>query len=131
MRVLDVGAGSGWTTDLLAWLVGAGGRVIGTEIVAELVQRAGAGLRASNAEIRVASPNEPGVPQEAPFDRILVSADPGRLPDELVAQLAPGGRMVIPVAGRMLIISVPKNGRSQVHRAPGEFWFVQLVVGHE
>ena len=131
MTVLDVGAGSGWTTDLLAWLVGAEGRVIGTEIVADLVQRARAGLQASNAEIRVSPPDELGAPQEAPFDRILVSADRGRGPADLGAHRAVGGRLVIPVAGRMLIVSVPDGGRPQVHRAPGEFRFVRLVLGHE
>lgn len=131
MSVLDVGAGSGWTTDLLAWLVGAEGRVIGTEVIAELVERSRAALRAPNAEIRVAVPGELGAPQEAPFDRILVSADPRELPAALVAQLAPGGRMVIPVAGRMLIVSVPDGGPARVHRAPGEFRFVRLVLAHE
>lgn len=131
MTVLDVGAGSGWTTDLLAWLVGAEGRVIGTEVIPELVPRSRAALRAPNAEIRLAQPGELGVPQEAPFDRILVSADPQQLPVRLVAQLAPAGRMVIPVAGRMLIVSVPGDGRPQVHRAPGEFRFVRLVLAHE
>ncbi len=131
MKVLDVGAGSGWTTDLLAWLVGAGGRVIGTEIIAELVRRNRSVLRAPNAEILVARPGELGAPAEAPFDRILVSADPQQLPAQLVAQLAPGGRMVIPVSGRMLIVSVPDGGRPEVHRAPGEFRFVRLVLAHE
>lgn len=131
MSVLDVGAGSGWTTDLVAWLVGPTGRVIGTEVIADLARRSRATLQASHAQIQVASKRELGAPRQAPFDRILVSADPGELPAELVAQLAPGGRMVIPVAGRMLIVSMPRTGHPSVHHAPGEFRFVRLVLAHD
>ena len=45
-----------------------------------------------------------GLPELAPYDRILVSAEPRVLPQALVDQLAPDGRMVIPVAGRMLLV---------------------------
>jgi protein-L-isoaspartate(D-aspartate) O-methyltransferase len=48
-----------------------------------------------------------GDPGEAPYDRILVSAEPAELPQELVEQLAEDGRMVIPVAGTMLLVTNP------------------------
>lgn len=104
-RVLDVGSGSGWTTALLAELTGPTGRVIGVERVTSLVSFGRKNLERSGhpwAEIRQAEPGVFGVPDEAPFDRILVSAEPATLPQQLVDQLGAGGRMVIPVRGTML-----------------------------
>ncbi len=127
MSVLDVGAGSGWTTDLLAWLVGPTGRVIGTEVVPELVERSRGVVRAPTAQVRLASRDVLGAPQDAPFDRILVSAQAPRPPQQLIDQLAPRGRMVIPTAGRIVVVSVP-GGVPVVNKAPGEFRFVPLLL---
>lgn len=103
-RVLDVGAGSGWTTALLAHLVGPSGSVIGTEIV-PLLRAWGAGNLARcgrpNARIEAARPDVLGWPDGAPYDRILVSAMAAALPRVLLEQLADGGIAVLPVAGRM------------------------------
>src|SRR5690606_4557206 len=104
MKVLDVGSGSGWTTALLAELVGPQGRVIGVERVPALVEHGRAALRSGDwpqAEIRPAEHGRLGLPDEAPFDRILVSAMAGTLPTALVDQLAEEGVMVVPVDGRM------------------------------
>jgi protein-L-isoaspartate(D-aspartate) O-methyltransferase len=103
-RVLDVGAGSGWTTALLARLVGPSGVVLGTELVPELAEWGAenlAGQDTSRASIRPADPDVPGIPDEAPFDRILVSAAARSLPDELVEQLTDDGVMVVPVNATM------------------------------
>ncbi len=103
-RVLDVGAGSGWTTALLAHLVSPSGAVHGVERVPELARFGAANLQATQqpwAQLVVATPGVYGLPALAPFDRILVSAEADRLPAELVEQLGEGGVMVIPVAGRM------------------------------
>ncbi|MGN6130933.1 MAG: protein-L-isoaspartate O-methyltransferase family protein [Nocardioidaceae bacterium] len=59
------------------------------------------------AAIRQAAEGVLGVPEEAPFDRILVSADAASLPSSLVGQLGPGGVMVLPVAGRMTVVRRP------------------------
>ena len=75
-RVLDVGSGSGWTTALLAHLVGLVGSVIGVERIPELVAFGSKNLGAYaflQAHIEQAGP-ELGKPEAAPFDRILVSA---------------------------------------------------------
>ncbi|MDO5495981.1 MAG: protein-L-isoaspartate carboxylmethyltransferase [bacterium] len=102
-RVLDVGAGSGWTTGLLAHLVGEGGEVWGVERIPELREGASAAVeRWPWAQVRLAREGELGLPELAPFDRILVSAEARELPAALVDQLAPGGIMVIPVGGEML-----------------------------
>lgn len=106
-RVLDVGSGSGWTTALLGHLVGPTGSVTGVELVPELASWGAANVDASGQPWARLLPAEPGVlgrPQEAPFDRILVSAGAEELPAALVAQLGAGGRMVVPVAGEMLLV---------------------------
>lgn len=106
-RVLDVGAGSGWTTALLAHLTGPAGEVLGVEIEPALVEFGNSNLKSADrpwASIRAADPDVLGIPDQAPYDRILVSAEPRTLPRELVDQLADDGRMVIPVAGTMLLV---------------------------
>ena len=104
LRVLDVGCGSGWTTALLGDLAGPLGSVCGVELVPELTAWGRQNLAAYEmgwTEITQAVPGRLGLPEGAPYDRILVSAEADALPVELVAQLAVGGVMVIPVAGRM------------------------------
>jgi protein-L-isoaspartate(D-aspartate) O-methyltransferase len=108
MRVLDVGAGSGWTTALLAYLVGPTGSVLGLELEPDLAAWGAQNVRAADvpwARLEQADPTVLGRPSEAPFDRVLVSAAPRRLPPGLVDQLAVGGVMVIPVDGRMLRVT--------------------------
>ncbi|GAA5159693.1 protein-L-isoaspartate O-methyltransferase [Ornithinimicrobium tianjinense] len=127
-RVLDVGAGSGWTTALLAHLVGAGGQVLGVELVPELATAAAdllARRGVGTATVETARVDVLGAPGRGPFDRILVSAMARAVPDELVDQLADGGRLVVPVQGRMLVVD-----RSGQHvtttTAPGYYRFVPL-----
>jgi protein-L-isoaspartate(D-aspartate) O-methyltransferase len=127
-RVLDVGAGSGWTTALLAWLSGPTGKVVGVERVPDLVEFGGGNVQDAGmpwAQVIPAVAGELGAPAYGPFDRILVSAQPGSLPQELVDQLAPDGVMVIPVAGRMLRVrSTPEGPEVERH---GYYRFVPLV----
>ena len=89
-KILDVGSGSGWTTALLAWLVGPSGSVFGVELEPDLAAWGAENLGrqdAAWASIRPADPDVLGIPSEAPFDRVLVSATARKLPDELVGQL--------------------------------------------
>jgi protein-L-isoaspartate(D-aspartate) O-methyltransferase len=130
-RVLDVGSGSGWTTALLAHLTGPDGQVIGVELEPELVAFGRTNLSRLDlpwAEIRPAERGVLGVPDEAPFDRVLVSAEPPSLPQELVDQVArDGGRMVIPVAGTMLLLV--RNGDDVQMTQHGGYRFVPLRSG--
>lgn len=127
-HVLDVGAGSGWTTALLAALVGPQGRVIGVERHSRLIEPARIALAShagDRAEIRLAAPGVLGAPEDAPFDRILVSAEATRLPSTLVDQLTDGGVMVIPVDQTMLRII--RHGKEIAVTRHGAFVFVPLV----
>lgn len=129
-RVLDVGSGSGWTAALLGELVGRDGTVVGVELVAELAERAAAAVDAhgsTNVRVRAADPDRLGAPDDGPFDRILVSAGADDVPGELVAQLRPGGVMVVPVAGRMLRISLAPDGETST-TDHGAYAFVPLIT---
>lgn len=126
--VLDVGSGSDWTTALLARLVGPEGRVLGVELVPQLVQDAAERLRRDGLEqasVRVADPDLLGAPEAAPFDRILVSAMAERMPTGLVAQLAPDGLMVLPLDGRLVEVTV-RDGSAHIRRTHGKYCFVPL-----
>lgn len=127
-RVLDVGSGSGWTTALLADLTGPTGRVYGVELVPELAEFGSANLSACDAawaSIQVAEEGVLGLPDHAPYDRILVSAEARKLPQALVDQLAPGGRMVAPVAGRLSVVDRRDDDAIDVRRV-GHYAFVPL-----
>lgn len=129
-RVLDVGSGSGWTTALLAELTGPSGSVAGVEVVRQLVDLGTRNLDAFAlpwAEIVPAAPGTLGLPERAPFDRILVSADAGAIPAELEAQLAVGGRMVLPAAGVMWTVERDAAGLHRTPDAEHRFAFVPLV----
>jgi protein-L-isoaspartate(D-aspartate) O-methyltransferase len=97
-RVLEIGTGSGYQTAVLSRLAA---KVYSIEIRPELAAEAKTRLEAfgaTNVEVRAAD-GFYGWPEEAPFDGILVTAAPETVPEPLLAQLAPGGRMVIPVGG--------------------------------
>ncbi len=95
-RVLEIGTGSGYQAAILGKLARD---VYTIEIVPELAARATATLAAlgyANVHVR-AGDGFGGWPQQAPFDRIMVTAAPEAIPQPLIDQLATGGRLVIPV----------------------------------
>ena len=127
-RVLDVGSGSGWTTALLGHLVGPSGQVKGVELVPELVAWSQTNLERYAmpwAGIQQAREGELGLPEDAPFDKILVSAEANELPKTLVDQLTYGGLMVVPVAGRMLAVE-RRSATDVVQHRHGHYSFVPL-----
>ncbi len=126
-RVLDVGSGSGWTTVLLARLVGPTGLVVGVELVPELTVRGRTAVDASDvpwARVEQAVPDTLGWPQDGPFDRILVSAQGETMPVALLDQLTDDGTMVLPVHGRLLRLR-----RGERPEVLGAYVFVPLVTG--
>ena len=104
-KILDIGSGSGWTTELLSQIVGKKGKVFGVEIIPELVEFGRKNLSKynkknvfyKNAEIILAKKDILGFSKKAPFDKILVSAMAKKLPKELVNQLSISGILVIPI----------------------------------
>lgn len=130
-RVLDVGSGSGWSTALLARLVGPTGVVLGLELDAELCAFGAANLASWDmpwARIEQADPARLGRPVPGGWDRILVSASPRVLPQELVDQLAVGGRMVVPVQTTMTLVVRRADGQPEISRH-GQYEFVPLRTG--
>lgn len=127
-RVLDVGSGSGWTTAILSVLAGDEGAVIGVELVPQLVEYGNERLAetGTRAEIREAVSGVLGLPDEAPFDRILVSAQAATVPTQLEAQLAEGGRLVAPIAGLMTVVDM-RDGLPHRRADAGIYSFVPLV----
>jgi len=95
-RVLEVGAGSGYGAAVLS---GLAAEVYTIEIIPELAERARVALeRIGRENVRVlAGDGWKGWPERAPFDAIVVTAAPPEIPPALVAQLAVGGVMVVPV----------------------------------
>jgi len=129
LHVLDVGAGSGWTTALLAWLVGPGGTVVGVELEPSLVRWGRHHVAAAGmpwARVEQAVPGLLGWPQEAPYDRILVSAEADTVPAGLESQLAGGGVMVLPVRGRLLRVRAGAPGAPREVVRLGPYLFVPL-----
>ncbi|MFE6970846.1 protein-L-isoaspartate O-methyltransferase [Isoptericola sp. NPDC057653] len=128
-QVLDVGSGSGWTTALLARLVGPDGTVLGLERFPDLAARGAANVRRTGmtwAHVAHATPGVLGAPRPGGWDRVLVSAAATRLPDELVDQVARGGRMVIPVRHVMVLVTRDDGGRVRTSDH-GTYSFVPLV----
>lgn len=126
-KILDVGSGSGWTTALLAEVVGKEGKLIGAERIKELVDFGNENLKKyqlSNAQVFLAE-KALGFPNQAPFDRILVSAAAREVPEGLIIQLKIGGRLVIPVVSSIWQIDRGKI-KNRKKEYPG-FAFVPLI----
>jgi protein-L-isoaspartate(D-aspartate) O-methyltransferase len=112
--VLEIGTGLGYQAAVLAELAG---RIYSVEIIDELAQRAVQRLKRegyTNIEVRVGN-GYSGWPEQAPFDKIIVTAAPDLIPPPLINQLKAGGRMVIPVglpdAQQLVVVDKDPNGR--------------------
>lgn len=121
MKALDVGTGSGYQAAVLAEIVD---EVFSIEILPELADKAGKRLAAlgyDHVTVRCGDGYE-GWPEEAPFDVIIVAAAPREVPQPLIAQLAPGGRLLIPVGQAhqdLVVIEKHEDGRVSRHTSGG------------
>jgi protein-L-isoaspartate(D-aspartate) O-methyltransferase len=128
-KVLEVGAGSGYQTAVLAEVAG---EVYAVERLAPLAERARAALaRLGYANARLAiGDGARGWHEHAPFDGILIAAAAGEVPPELLGQLADGGRLVAPVGrgrGDQVLTVVERHGDAFEERHDTLCRFVPLV----
>jgi protein-L-isoaspartate(D-aspartate) O-methyltransferase len=126
-RVLEVGTGSAYQAAILAQIVK---EVHTIEIVPELAARARAlvaELGYTNIDVRTGDAYA-GLPELAPFDRIIVTAAPDHVPPPLVDQLASNGRMIVPVGDdHQRLILVTKEGNTVISEALLDVVFVPLI----
>lgn len=130
--VLEIGTGSGYQAAVLSRLAR---RVYSIEIVPELARSAAATLKRlgyDNVTVRLGDGYQ-GWPEQAPFDRVILTAAPPQVPQELIDQLKPGGRLVAPEGssafGQQLVV-IDKNADGKVTRkAVLPVMFVPMVRG--
>lgn len=127
-RVLEIGTGSGYQAAILGQLAS---QVYTIEIIPELARSAGETLRRlgySNITVREGDGYK-GWPEEAPFDRIILTAAPPEVPQALMAQLGRGGRLIAPIGTtwnqELIVIEKKSDGKIQ-RRSEGGVIFVPM-----
>jgi protein-L-isoaspartate(D-aspartate) O-methyltransferase len=127
-RVLEIGTGSGYSTCVIARLAA---EVLSVERHASLARQAGAVLAelgVGNVRLLVGDGSR-GVPEEAPFEAIAVHATAPAPPPALIAQLADGGRLVVPVAAESVdvLTLLRRRGETITRESLGPCRFVPLI----
>ena len=128
MKILEIGAGSGYQAAVLAYL---GCNVYTIELLPELAESAEktlAELKFDNVKVRCGN-GFLGWQEEAPFDAIIVTAAPDKIPEKLIEQLKEGGKMIIPVGPNSLqsLKLIQKRGKRIVERDLLPVRFVPMV----
>jgi protein-L-isoaspartate(D-aspartate) O-methyltransferase len=130
-KVLEIGTGSGYQAAILAEL---SGQVYTIEILPELAERARRTLTElgyKNVHVR-AGDGYKGWPEQAPFDRVIVTAAPDEVPQTLLDQLAVGGRMVVPVgSGVQDLVEITKTPSGVTQKKTLPVRFVPMVKGSQ
>jgi len=130
-RVLEVGTGSGYQLALLAELALEAYSVERIPELAHQAMRRLEAMGAHNLHVTVGN-GSLGWPEHAPYDGIVVAAAAPAIPPELLAQLAPAGRMVLPIGGAQaqILTLVQKRGEHLERRELTGFVFVPLIGEH-
>jgi protein-L-isoaspartate(D-aspartate) O-methyltransferase len=127
-RVLEVGTGTGYEAAILAELAAEVWTIERHEVLASKAREILGRLGYANVHV-VYGDGSLGLPEQAPFDKILVAAAAPRIPESLVAQLNEGGRLVVPVGSRteQQVHTVHKKGGKIVVTTHDLCRFVPLV----
>lgn len=125
-KALDVGSGSGYLTACMAIMMGAKGRAIGIDHIPELVQQSITNVKKHNEELLksnrmklIDGDGREGYVSEAPYNAIHVGAAAPSLPQKLIEQLKPGGRLIVPVGsshGNQLLEQIDKQMDGNITR---------------
>lgn len=134
-KILDIGSGSGWTTALLAQMVGKEGRAFGIELLSSLAEFGKKNIEKYNfikkGIVKIfCQDGSKGLKEEAPFDKILVSASADKVPEALKEQLKIKGRLVIPIATSVWLFIKKEKDIFEEKEYPG-FLFVPLIKGSQ
>ncbi|MFC1720934.1 protein-L-isoaspartate O-methyltransferase [Patescibacteria group bacterium] len=130
-KIMDVGAGSGWQSALLAQIVGKTGKIFSIEIVPELKLFGSQNISKygfiEDGRVESLSLNaETGMQEEAPFDKIISAASANFVPQEWKNQLKVGGRIVMPVKESILLVEKTGENEFKETEYPG-FAFVPFI----
>ena len=129
MKILEIGTGSGYQAAILAYL---GCNVYTIELLPALAERAEKTLKElkiNNVKLKCGNGYE-GWPEEAPFDAIIVTAAPNKIPEKLIEQLKDGGKIIIPVGPVLSLQSlklITKTGKKIVEKDLLPVRFVPMV----
>jgi len=131
-KILDIGSGSGWTSALLADIVGKEGKVIAIEIIPELMEFGKKNVEKYNFVKKgivkfVCADGSKGYKSEAPFDKILVSATAREVSKAWKEQLKIGGRIVVPLSNSIWLFEKQEKNKFKKVEYPG-FVFVPLIT---
>ncbi|MFC1710796.1 protein-L-isoaspartate(D-aspartate) O-methyltransferase [Nanoarchaeota archaeon] len=127
-KILEVGSGSGYVLALMAEL-SKGSEIYGIERIKYLADKSRIVLRKYKDIKVIHADGTKGLPEKAPFDRILVSAASYEIPQTLIDQLNEGGKIVMPVGNS--IISLKKNKKGNEIAKERGFTFVPLLEGKD
>ncbi|MFB9466172.1 methyltransferase domain-containing protein [Streptomyces cinereospinus] len=126
-RVLEIGAGTGYNAALLAHRLGDDALVTTVDLEPEITESARRHLDAAGYHpVVVTGDGARGVPERAPFDRIIATCTLAAVPPAWIAQCRPGGRVLTPLATGLVALTVRDAGHAEGHFLHTPAYFVRL-----